>query len=206
MRYGSSGCRSGVYMCSVDRSWNDLLDPDVLRPRLTRVSLFIVGFEMLKDTIVERPKRFFQFGDRNSPNPVWTEIVSRNKSLVHACLDWLCENKAIDDEDIKSFERAKDCRNHLAHRMLEVLAESGLPVKFDETFSQLVALLHKIEVWWIIEFDVPADPTWDGREIDAAEVLPGPIAGLQLLHDVLLGSPEQSRYYLDAFRARFGPG
>jgi hypothetical protein len=89
--------------------------------------------------------------------------------------------------------------------MLDVLADSGLPDDFDENFGHLLSLLRKIEVWWIIKFELAADPGYDGREVDSADVLPGPIAGIQLLHDVALGSPEQSRYYIEAFRARFGP-
>lgn len=189
---------------NLDRSWNELLDPEVLRPRLAKVALFIAAFEMLKDTIIGRPSRFFESRNRGTPHPTLTDILSRNRSATHACLDWLRENEAIDDSDIAAFQRVKNCRNHLAHRMLDVLADSGLPEDFDETFGLLLSVLRKIEVWWIIRFELAADPDYDGRDVDAGEVLPGPIAGIQLLYEVALGSPEQSRYYIETFRARFG--
>jgi hypothetical protein len=83
--------------------------------------------------------------------------------------------------------------------MLSILAETGLPPDFDETFRVLMHLLRKIEVWWIVEFEIPTNPDFDGREIDQESILPGPVAGMQLLSDVALGGPEESRFYIDAF-------
>jgi hypothetical protein len=47
-------------MRDIDRQYAELLDPEVLRPRLTKAALFIVGFEMLKSSITDRPREFFQ--------------------------------------------------------------------------------------------------------------------------------------------------
>ena len=98
-------------MKDIDRSYSDLLDPEVLRPRLTKVSLFIVAFEMLKDTIVDRPKRFFQPGPGDAVNPILEAIFARNRSPLYAGLDWLRESGAIDESDTKLFEQIKTCRS-----------------------------------------------------------------------------------------------
>jgi hypothetical protein len=35
-----------------------------------------------------------------------------------------------------------------------------------ERFHELVALLKKIEVWWVVNMEIPVNPDFDGKEID----------------------------------------
>ncbi len=46
----------------VDRKWDNFLDPVVLRPNLITASIYIAGFELSKNTLVERIKSFTQQG------------------------------------------------------------------------------------------------------------------------------------------------
>ena len=83
------------------RAWEDFLDPEVTRPRLIGASIYIAGFEVLKDSIVGRIRDFFWIGsdestDRIDPN-YQSDVLSRNKSPVYASLDWLKEMGAVTD-------------------------------------------------------------------------------------------------------------
>lgn len=190
----------------VRQSWEDLLNLDVLRPRLMRAAIFIVGFDLLKSAIIDRPRGFFDIGlseDEQHLDPDYANLLARSLSPLYASLDWLQEHGAIDASDLEIFEKVKVCRNHLAHEMLNVLASVELPVEFDRTFNELVALLRKIEVWWIINFDLLANPDFDDRDVSPDDITPGPVAGLQLLLEVALGAPEQSRFYYETFRTHF---
>jgi len=40
-------------------AWEKFLNPDVLRQNLILASIYIAYFEILKDSIVDRPKEFF---------------------------------------------------------------------------------------------------------------------------------------------------
>src|SRR5258708_18308652 len=100
----------------VRNSWESLLNPDVLRPNLIMAALYIAAFEVLKSTIIERIRDFYVTGFDKSVekdggrlvDPKYqTEVLSRNRSPVYACLDWLKESQAVDDQDIAAFERAK---------------------------------------------------------------------------------------------------
>ena len=46
----------------VQQTWEDFLNPDVIRPVLISASIYIAGFEALKDAMVERIRDFFCCG------------------------------------------------------------------------------------------------------------------------------------------------
>ena len=107
---------------------------------------------------------------------------------------------AINDEDIESFERIKSCRNDLAHRVLSMLGSEVAVPDFARSFHKMAALLRKIEVWWIKEFEIPTNPDFDGQEISDDGIVLGRSIGLQLLCDIALGDESRSRFYFEEFR------
>jgi hypothetical protein len=195
---------------NVQRSWEEFLNPKGLRPRLIAASIYIAGFEVLKDVVVGRIRDFFwtgfdESGDKIDPK-YSSDVLARNKSPVYASLDWLKAMDVISDADVHVFNRAKDCRNTLAHDLLSTLGSQGLPDEFDERFAEMVTLLRKIEVWWITNVEIPANPDFDGQEVDEDGIVPGPMMTIQLLRDIALGDEKQSQHYYDEFRRRSGGG
>lgn len=191
---------------NVKKSWEDFLNPDVTRGRLSAASIYIASFEALKDCIVDRIRDFFCTGFNQSGeiiNPRYqSHVLSRNRSPLYASLDWLKELNVIDDVDVEVFERAKACRNKLAHELFSAVSLEGLPSNFDECFADMVALLNKIEVWWIVNVEIPTSPDMDDRDIDEGGIIPGSIMTIKLLQDVALGDEEQSWFYYNEFRRR----
>ena len=181
-------------------SWERFLNPELLRPNLMVLSIYIATFEILKDSIIGRIRDFYWVGfdEKNETiDPRYqSEVLAKNKSAVYASLQWLKESGAINDDDIATFDRVKQYRNDIAHKMFHMLSE-GLPFGFEEQFGAMVALLNKIETWWIINVNLQTNPDFDGKEIDEKEVIPGRIAGLQMLLDIALGSDEKSKYYFN---------
>ncbi len=184
--------------------WERFLDPEVLRPNLILASIYIAAFEILKDSIIERLRDFYVSGfDKNGDTviPEYYDILAKDKSPIYASLKWLKESKAITDEDIEKFNKVKECRNRLAHEIAKMLSE-GLPQDFAERFHDMIALLDKIEKWWIINVEIPTDPDLaeniDNMDLDG--IIPGPIASLKMMLDVALGSNETASYYISRFR------
>jgi hypothetical protein len=172
----------------------DLLNPEVLRPKLIVVSLYIAAFQLLKNAIIEPLESFFTMGGLPQYQPKYkAEVLSRNRSVTYASLNWLKENEVIDTGDTDAFEEMKELRNDLAHRISGML-EGELPSELPERFHQMVDLLTKIGRWWIVNVEMETPPT------DETKVIPGSIIGLQLMVDVALGSEGDSRKYLEAFR------
>lgn len=195
---------------NVKISWEEFLNPEVTRPRLIAASIYIAGFEVLKDSVVGRIRSFFSIGFDESGDKIdpkyQSDVLAQNKSPIYASLSWLKEMHAIDDGDVATFDRVKDCRNSLAHRLLSTLRSEGLPPDFERCFNDMIALLRKIEVWWITNVEIPTNPDFDGREIEEDEIVPGPVMGMQLLLDIALGDHERSRFYYDELRKRTGDG
>jgi hypothetical protein len=187
----------------VKHSWEQILNPKITRPRLIAASIYIAGFETLKDSIVDRIRSFFWVGFNESGDMIdpkyRSDVLARNRSPVYASLEWLKEMHAIDDGDIEIFNRVKTCRNTLAHNLISTLSSEGLPSNYEKCFSDMIALLRKIEVWWIINVEIPTNPDLDDSEVDEAGIVPGSIMVMQLLMDIALGDDERSRFYIEKF-------
>ncbi len=194
---------------NVRQSWENFLNPEVLRTRLVAASVYIAGYELLKDSIVDRIRDFFCFGfDENGDiiDPTYeADVLSRNRSPLHASLLWLKERNAINDTDMAAFDRVKVCRNHLAHQLLKVVSTEGLPADFMECFIEMARLTRKIGLWWVKNVDILTNPDFDGKDIDDEEIIPGAAIGLQLLWNVALGDDEQSRFYYEEFTKQTNP-
>lgn len=187
--------------------WGEFLSPEVLRPCLMSAAIYIAGYEALKDAIVDRIRNFFLIGSGPAEQRFYLEykafVLSRNRSPLYASLDWLKnEMGAIDDADICAFDRIKACRNLLAHQLLSFLGGNGLPQDFEQCYREMVALLHKIDHWWIANVEIPTNPDFDGKDIDWDEIYSGRVMALQLLCDIALGDSEQSRRYYDELKNR----
>lgn len=190
---------------TADESWEAFLNPSVLRSRLIAAAIFISAFEALKDSIESRLREFFWTGfdsDGDKHSAEYREILARNRSPVYASLSWLRDNGAIDPSDVEAFENAKRCRNSLAHELLSTVASKGLPDDFGEHIDNIVELLRKIEVWWIVNVDLATDPEYVGREVNENEILPGPVMMLRLLWQIALGDEEKASYFYDEFMKR----
>jgi len=189
--------------------WERFLDPEVLRPNLILASIYIAAFEILKNSIIERIRDFYISGfDENGwiIMPEYKDnVLSKDKSPTYASLKWLKESKAISEGDIEKFNKIKECCNLLAHEITKMLME-GLPSDFAECFSDMTALLDKIERWWIINVEIPTNPDFDGKhdEIDESGIVPGPIMSLRMMIDVALGANETANFYIDEFKKNIG--
>lgn len=171
--------------------WERFLDPEVVRPSLFLSTMFITTFEILKDSVVDRIRDFYTNAwDENGPTvgPEYqSEVLSRKKSALYASFDWLREREAIDEADLMIFESLKKTRNQLAHQLFDVVT-GQVESEHVSQFPVLVALLRKVEVWWVVNVEIPINPDYDGKEIDEAGIVPGAVLLLQMLIEVASGS------------------
>ena len=180
-------------MNAYEDRWERFLDPEIVKPSLFLATMYITTFEILKSSIVDLIKHFYSIGwseEGLTQSPEYhAEVLGRNASPVYASLNWLHEHEAISEEDLKTFELLKKTRNLLAHQLFEVVtgqAES----RHTEQFPVLVELLRKIEVWWVVNVEIPTNPDYSGTEIDEEGIVPGAILSLQMLLQVAGGSTE----------------
>ena len=188
-------------MTTTADNWERFLDPDIVRPSLFLATMFIAAFEVLKSSIVDRVRDFYSHGwDESGPmiGPEYQrEVASRSKSILYASLEWLRQHEAVDDADLKTFEELKQVRNRLAHRLYSVAtgqAESDHATQF----PVLVALLRKVEVWWVVNVEIPTNPDFVDQEIDEAGIVPGAVLSLQMLIQVASGRTELLEHWRKA--------
>ncbi|OJB50044.1 hypothetical protein BGV60_12960 [Burkholderia ubonensis] len=169
-----------------------------MQNRLISVSLYITAFELLKESVVGRIRDFYNIGlchgDDNVSDEYRENVLARNKSALYASLDWLLEHQAIDDTDIGSFERIKLTRNKLAHELPSIVI-GGENIDHVAIFQDLATLLRKVEIWWVVNVEIPTNPDFDGQEVDQAEITPGPVLMLQMMLEVLSGNEELLKHY-----------
>ncbi len=178
-------------MSAHEERWERFLDPDVVRPSLFMTTMFITTFEILKNSIVDRIRDFYSLGCSEEGWTVCPEyeakVLARNKSAVYASLNWLLEQQEINDGVLKTFEILKKSRNLLAHQIFAVvtgLAESN----HTDQFHVLIELLRKIEVWWVVNVEIPTNPDYANAEVDEEGIIPGAILSLQMLLEVAGGN------------------
>ena len=171
--------------------WENFLNPDKLRETLISMSIYIAAFEILKKSIVGRIRSFYVLGvGTESAADIaeyQQEVLSLARSPVVASLLWLKSNGGIENSDIETYDALRERRNIVAHCLHE-LVDGGLAANSATEFLKLVVLLRKIEVWWIVNVEIPANPDFDGQEIDQSGIVPGPVLAVQLLVDIALGN------------------
>lgn len=185
-------------MSSPTEQWEQLLTPAVMQEKLISASLYVTAFELLKESIIGRIRSFYMVGFDADGDVIEekyeTVVLSRNKNPLLASLDWLSENDVIDENDRQAFERIRTTRNLLAHE-LPSMVMGGKDFQHVERFQELVALLKKVEVWWVVNMEIPVNPDFDGKEIDEEGIVPGPVLMLQMMLEVLSGNEELLKHY-----------
>jgi hypothetical protein len=190
--------------------WAAFLNPDIARPKLIAAGLFLLGHEMLYDSIKRHPFEFFANSwttegtvqsDRYRAEVLALDPKGKNDAL-RGSIAWLRKADVITGEDEAAIETLTDARNRLAHEMATMF-HSATPPAFVEHFATLVSLVQKIEKWWIVNVELATDPDFDGEEIDEDGIISGPSLIMRLLTRVALGDEEEAwEFYRDFMEQR----
>ncbi|QIG81552.1 hypothetical protein G5C33_18340 [Sphingosinithalassobacter tenebrarum] len=175
------------------------MNPDVVRTKLISAGLFLIGHEMLLDTIKRHPLAFFaDQWTRDGPQPsakYTSEILARDlkgkNDALRGSIAWLRMMDAITVDDEASIRAVTDARNDLAHEMT-AMVDGSKPPEFANQFTILMALVQKIEKWWIVNVEIPTNPDFDSQEIDEDEIISGPSWVMQMLSRVALGIGDEA--------------
>ncbi|ENV4253355.1 hypothetical protein ACFJ88_004660, partial [Vibrio parahaemolyticus] len=179
----------------LEQSMEDLLNPKLLRERLISASLYVLFFEALKDSLIDKLRFYYCLGSEET-QLYRDRVTSRKGSVLYASLDWYKESGALSDEDLEQFNRIKGCRNTLSHELHSVIGARGLPEGFNENFSSLLDFTHKLDHWWIMNIEVPTDPDFIGKSVNPEEFTPGSTLLNQMMLQIALGGEEEANQYL----------
>lgn len=186
-------------MTDTTDQWESFLNPDIVRTKLISAGLFLVGHEMLLDTIKRHPLAFFaKHWTAEGPQPSAEyndEILSRDPKgkadALRGSIAWLRMMDVITADDEADIKVVTNARNELAHEMTAMVGGSK-PPSFAEHFATLMDLVQKIEKWWIINVELSINPDYDGQEIDEDGIVSGPSWIMQMLRLVALGEGDEA--------------
>jgi len=133
-------------MSDINDQWKRFLTPDILRENLLSASIYIVAFEILKNTIIDRVKEAYTefYEDKTQPGVKYKKEVlskvTKKKSLAIVSLEWLITEQVINHQDLSEYNKIKNIRNSLVHEFPHIW-EKGLPGKFLKLFQDIIDLL-----------------------------------------------------------------
>jgi hypothetical protein len=185
--------------------WEAMLTPEIVRDRLVRAGLFLIGYELLEDVIVRRLREFFFFtGLDSSSDDYRSEVLSLDpkgkNDAVRGSLKWLLKMGVIDPQEEQRFIEIKNARNAVAHALGPIIGGEKNE-EFGAHFAPMLNLLTKVHRWWILNVDIETDPDWGGAAVDPSEITPGSLLLMQILMDVALGNADEASRHLEAFKA-----
>ena len=180
-----------------------ITNPTLIKRNLLVASLFVTSFEMLKTSIQGRIKDFlclnatlneqgeleFDESEDYKTQVSEREIVHINRRkyrdyhLFYSSSLWLKENNVIIQDDFDEIEKIRKHRNLIAHEPLKLLVDDNINVNI-ALLKKSQELLKKIEKWWIIEYEIPANPDFDEQEIDESLVQSGSSIFLDYLMEI----------------------
>lgn len=186
-------------MSNTTEEWEAFLNPEVVRTKLITAGLFLVAHEMLLDTIKRHPLSFFadRWTDAGpEPSPEYrAEILARDpkgkNDAVRGSIAWLRMMDAITADDEASIREVTDARNEIAHELVPMVSGAKQPA-FLNHFATLMTLVQKIEKWWIINVEIPANPDFEGKDIDEDGIISGSSWVMQILAQVALGTEDEA--------------
>ena len=158
-----------------------------LLTNLLMTSLYLLAFELLKNTVVERIKGFFTFDYVNGDAEVdsqYQEVKDLHRSAFQASLIWLQQNDAITIDDLHLVDAIRRHRNEIAHELPQLLSDVKRNID-TQSFENIRYLLNKIELWLIKEVDIPTNIDFDGVGVKDEDIRPGSIIMLDAIVGVL---------------------
>ena len=168
-----------------------LLSRDILKQNLAKAGLFALAYELLKNSLIERPKGFFTMAGTCSDDEYRKEVLSKHASPLIASCQWFRENGAITAEEAADVLQFREHRNYIAHELPNVLLNPQSQVD-EAKLMRLFQLLCKLDRWWISEFEIPANPDFDGQEINPLEVRSGSMEFISYLISVVYDLDESA--------------
>lgn len=181
----------------IKASWVKLTTPEILISNLISASLFLVAWETLKGSILDKPLGFFARELRDGEwqaSPKYKEtVLALHKNQLTASFLWFKSMEAFTEDDLQKFNEAREYRNALAHNLPKFLGSFDRELE-DKQLLAVQDLLVKVDRWWIKNIEIPTNPDFDGQEIDENEISSGNILLLNLIFDVVSGKQDYREF------------
>ncbi len=134
--------------------WMQLLSKEALKDNLAKAGLYALAYELLKNSLIEKPRGFFAGRDSEPDDRYKAEVLSKHESKLIASCMWFQENGVITEAEVQEVRRLREYRNYIAHELPNVLLDTEQQVDPNKLIC-LFQILCKIDRWWIAEIEIP---------------------------------------------------
>ncbi len=170
--------------------------------------MYITIYEMLKDSIINRLKDFYIMTligarDLEGEEEYRLKVLSRRKNHLYASISWLIEHEVINEVDKENIEALKNYRNYLAHEMSDIVFNGEIK-DLMKNFLCAYQLVHKIENWWIINFEIVINPDFTDANLEDIDIdidIDNIQSGKKLMIDMALSVLSGSKELLKKFKS-----
>ena len=143
-----------------------------IEDQLKLSSLQIMLFEYLRHFLSDQLQGFFgdPYFDKNGKLqskvlPEYQHLFAKSdKSVLEKHLNWWMEMGAITNADVEFIQAQRNRRNDIGHRMFNVICDEKIAPLLKEECQALVALIFKLDNWWIREIEMSVNPDFPGRD------------------------------------------
>jgi hypothetical protein len=201
-------------MTKINNSWEQLLNPKILKSNLSYIALYIMTFELLKERIEKSVDEFFYIEyKKNEKGEIEKEINEdyenkvlslinkyerKNKFYVKASIKWLINFNILDENDENLFNELRIYRNELTHEFQNYLLDEKKTLD-KKKMESLVNLFIKLEKNWILNFEVLVNEDFDGKDIKWEDVSSGQTIILNIIHDIVFSDESTEWNYHNFF-------
>lgn len=165
------------------------VDPQKSRSRLLVYSHFVLMLDILKLSIVDTVKSVYTgVGGRLLDSDYTTQVLARDsrQSPLRGSLDWLVTHEVLSERDKSDYLKAVNCRNQIAHELLDLVYYGRTPVEFERSERIVSALIDKVEMWFMLEHELPISGPDGWQDMDDFEILSGRMTVARILSRVIL--------------------
>ena len=170
---------------------------------MVAASLFLIAFEMLRNSIINQIRIFFTNEYINGEPRVSDEYYSalglkkKNDRTLKPSLKWLLDNEVISQGDIKKFHKVREYRNGFAHNNFFVFIRTGVDDLYTENFLDMKTLIEKINTWWFRNVEMAINEEF--QDINPEELTIPPIL-LEIMIQIVFGDKDTAKEYLINFK------
>jgi hypothetical protein len=159
---------------STEHFFAKFLNKEELKNNLLLASLYLTGYELLKNHIVIKLKDFFLCGFNENGfiySEDYKEVTKKHKKIYEASCMWLADMNAISQDDIIELQKIREHRDEIAHDLPKLLTERTTQININLLYK-MKSYIDKIgNFWGSIEADTNIDLV--GENISYNEIKSG---------------------------------
>lgn len=175
------------------RSIKKIYTPETLKGTLINASLILTLYELMKYSLIQQVKNFFEIEGKEPSdeykdeiNQLRNELPKKHRKydlLVYA--SWFKKHEVLTEEDFKNVIKIWKYRNEIAHELINFLVDSDFEVDVKYLFW-IRDIIEKADIWWTKEFMIPINPDFDQVEVKDTDIESGRMIILDHLLSIAL--------------------